>query len=309
MVADEVHRLQSGKDPECTWFQGIAEQGHYAGRTQPSNTRQGIYAATPGGEFLGSLNSNDPARVARMMREALDTWQSIPVDVRRGDAPTLAPTSIQRKEDQYPEGGLVLHLFSRDLPRADDRSADWRTMAWNQDFAWFRPEEAKQWIPPERVVGAKHQVPRALVERLARSHFVDNVRGQTPPYQSRDVQRADLHTEIVAVEGSLVSLRLSGSTETAARGRWAVNGFRDMSDPQPRERGVRTHILGEAQFDTGLGRFVAFEMVAVGQRRGGTQYNGRHDDLEEAPIGFALQLAGEAPVDRVGPELFYSYGW
>ena len=35
-VADEVHRLQTGEDRECRLFQKIAEQGHYAGRTQPT---------------------------------------------------------------------------------------------------------------------------------------------------------------------------------------------------------------------------------------------------------------------------------
>ena len=40
-AADEVGRLQSGKDAECRLFRKIAEQGHYAGRTQPSTHAPG----------------------------------------------------------------------------------------------------------------------------------------------------------------------------------------------------------------------------------------------------------------------------
>ena len=63
-AADEVGRLQSGKDEECQLFQKIAEQGHYAGRTKPSRTRQGTYAITPDGTLLISWNTNDPRVVA-----------------------------------------------------------------------------------------------------------------------------------------------------------------------------------------------------------------------------------------------------
>ena len=59
-AADEVGRLQSGRDAECQLFQKIAEQGHYAGRTRPSFTRQGTYATTADGTFLASWNKNDP---------------------------------------------------------------------------------------------------------------------------------------------------------------------------------------------------------------------------------------------------------
>ena len=77
VCADEVSRLQRGKDPECALAQKVFEQGHYAGRTQPTNTRQGIYATAPSGVMLASINSNDPQRVARMLQSALDKWGAL----------------------------------------------------------------------------------------------------------------------------------------------------------------------------------------------------------------------------------------
>ena len=43
-VAENCSYLQRQEDAKGEFFRLIAEQGHYAGRTQPSATRQGIYA-------------------------------------------------------------------------------------------------------------------------------------------------------------------------------------------------------------------------------------------------------------------------
>ena len=68
-------------------------------------------------------------------------------------------------------------------------------------------------------------------------------------------------------------------------------------------------LLGHARYDLKENRFVAFEVVAVGTRWGGTQYNGRGRDLAPAPFGAVLSLAGTAYADRVAPEHFWGYGW
>src|SRR5262245_12294285 len=108
-AADEVYRLQGGSDPECKLFQKFAELGHYGGR--PGTTRQGTYATTASGVFLGSLNSNDPIRVADMLRTALAKWQTLPRESK------LLPTDpqkqlpdIKRPERFYPKDGLVLYV-------------------------------------------------------------------------------------------------------------------------------------------------------------------------------------------------------
>ena len=50
LAADEVYRLQTGKDRECRWFQAMVQQ------KRPGGTRQGIYVATAGGRLLASIN-------------------------------------------------------------------------------------------------------------------------------------------------------------------------------------------------------------------------------------------------------------
>jgi len=41
--------------------------------------------------------------------------------------------------------------------------------------------------------------------------------------------------------------------------------------------------------------------VAAGTRWGATTYNGRFDDLGPSPIGFAIEIASDAPIDRTPP--------
>ncbi len=115
-VADEVGRLQRGKDPECLHFQEMAEHGHYKGRKRPTGTRQGMYATAPSGEFLASVNTRSPERVAKMLRTALARWKELPREKRLlAEDPKAKKSEVKRLESRYPEDGLVLQVNSRDL--------------------------------------------------------------------------------------------------------------------------------------------------------------------------------------------------
>ena len=306
-AADEVWYLHNRKGPECDFFRKFCEDGHYGGRRRPTNTRQGIYCCTPAGEFLASVNTQDPRAMARMLETALAKWRTIPGKRRYLATPPAAGAGrAMRGEGRYPAGGLVLAVYSRDLPRKK-RPDDWRARAWNRDYAWFRRIEARAFLPEEIARGATHTVPEALVARIARFHLVDNVRGQTLPYRASDVKEARLETQVVAVRGTRVEIRMTGRTRTWVEGRWHVGGMR--SQPVEAKRGFLANLAGRAVFDKKTGRFVAFELVAAGTRTGGTRYNARHDDLGPAPMGVALVLAGESPAERVAPAFFWSYGW
>jgi hypothetical protein len=294
-AADEVYRMQNletGTDPECRLFQKFAERGHYR---RPGATRQGTYCVSPSGVLLGSANSNDPKRIADLLERSLARWGTLKREER------LLPTDprkqladIKRPERHYPEGGLVLNVTSRDLPREKatpgPTRAGWRELAWNQDFAWFTTAEARQFVPAEAKVGKKQDLPVALLHRIACAHLIDNVRGQTSPFEEGQVKKARLSTEVTAVDGDVVSLRLEGQTQTAMEG--------------GRAHGLDVRLLGKATFDRARGRFRTFELVAVGSRWGGTRYNGRRGDADPAPIGILFTLAADSPCERVAPAFF-----
>lgn len=280
--ADEVWYLQHRPGPECDFFRLFCEQGHYGGRTVPTDTRQGIYCVAPSGRFLASINTTDPRAMARMLELALERWESLPRAERLPAAsPPAPPESVKlRGEARYPEGGLALAVHSRNLPRERGPS-DWRAEARNRDYAWFTAEEA-------RAIAAGGAVPAALVRRLARCNFVDNVYGQTHGYQEKEIEKAEWTATVEKVAGTRTHLVFRGATRAVSGG-----------------RGVSLSLDGRAVFDGATGRFEVFEMVAIGERWGGTQYNCRDDDPGPSGIGFALVLAGEH--ERVAPALVWNY--
>jgi hypothetical protein len=304
--ADEVWWLQNRAGPECDYFRAIAEKGHYGGNGK-GTTRQGIYAAAPGGEFLASCNTNDPDAMIAMLTKALAKWRELPKEKRLRDAP-LDDKGRTRMESQFPADGLALRAWSRDLPRAE-KARGYFAHAWNTDTCWFTADEARSFLPTEPTAGATHDVPAALVRRLSRCHLLDNVRGQTMAYDDKNITAASLKVDVVSVDGDTVTLKLSGESKAAAKGRWPVKGFDDADKPSEQERSMELALLGKAVFDLAKKRFTAFELVAAGTRRGGTQYNGRSDDLAPQPIGFAFTLATDSPSDRVAPAFVWAYGW
>lgn len=209
-----------------------------------------------------------------------------------------------RREWSYPVGGMVLRVFTRDLPR-DPPVDSPRAKSWNQDYAWFKKEEVAGFAPEARV-GATCTIPRIIVTRIARTSLVDNVRGQTWPYDAKDIQMAELNATVTAVEGGKLTLKLEGATRCVAKGRWSVSGFHDDGRPSEQERGVETKVLGSAVFDPAHGRFTRFDLVAVGSRWGSTQYNGRSRDRGPAPFGASIELAGDTPAERVAPAHAYA---
>jgi hypothetical protein len=291
-AADEVWRLQQGNDPECVFFQRMAEHGHYGGR--PGQSRQGIYVCSANGTFLASINSNNPDQVLATLERGLKAWEELPAEAKR-----LSPLSEikprHRWEDSFPKGGLVLSMITRDLPPDCDPRKPCAAR-WNQDRVWFSKGEARLWLSREPKSGDNHPVPQELVSRLARLHLVDTVNGQTSPFSPGQVAGSHIATEVLGREGGRVTIKIAGTTKGDAHGR----GRRESA------HGVETRILGHATYDLDKGAFVEFQMVALGTRWGHTEFNGRRRDPESGPIGFVFELA-PADAPPVAPAFIRNY--
>jgi hypothetical protein len=299
-VAENCSYLQRQKDAKGEFFRLVAEQGHYAGRTQPSATRQGIYACTAEGCLLASINTRQAEPMLGMMREALQRWREEPADADRPE-PLASYEPDPRAPHGYPEDGLVLKAYTRDLPRAvDARPDDWRRDAVNYDHAWFTREEADGLLPAEPSVRSRSPVSPAIVRRLARFHLLDNVRGETPMWREEEVRQAEMTVEVTALLPESVELCLEGAVRNVARGTWALRPFAEpLADT---ERGFDCRLRGFLRYDRSQARFVRFDLLAVGLRWGGSEHNIRGDDLEPAPMGVAFELAGSEPADRTPPQ-------
>ncbi len=294
-AADETWRLQRGTDPECRFFQSFADQGHYQ---REGTTRQGIYTVTPSGVLLGSINDLNPRDVETLLVDSLAKWETLDdADKRMPPESELAPG--HRWEDSFPEGGLILRTYSRDLP-ADGKPDAEPSLRWNRDHAWFTKEEMHMWLPDDPQPGDEYTVPQLLVNRLARFHLVDNVNGQTEPYATSEIMDSVLTVTITKIEGSEISFRIEGETLTDTDGTWRMRDI-EFRPNRRRPHGLRAKITGQATFDRDQAAFTDFEMLALGTRWGRTQYNGRRRAQNAAPIGITFELAPETPAGRVGP--------
>lgn len=222
------------------------------------------------------------------MDQGLQAWARLPESQRGGNGPAKS----KRGEDYFPKDGLALRMYSRDL-EATTRAIGDQGNLWNTDMVWFSREEMKNFVPSELRVGATRDLPPALPRRLARVHIYDSVLGQSPVFQNNSVRTAVLRSEITGMKNGMVDIRLTGET-SASEG----------------DRSIQTRVLGKATFDTKLEKFIAFEMVAVGPRKG-IVFRAPYirNETGSGNIGFAFLLGGDSPADRVAPSHFAGYGW
>lgn len=296
-AADEVYRLETEKQPDAKFFRKAIEGTHLNG-DDPSDSKQGIYLLAPSGKLLAAKNALDADSVVKLLERGLALYSRLKKDERLAKS---LPERPARPEDDYPEDGLALQVFGRDLPR-EGRD----TSLWNQDRVWFRASEAKSFLPERLSPGEKKDAP-LLARRLATTGLLDFIRGETDRFEEKDLAEASLEVTVLKVEKKLVHLRLAGKTRAAKEGVWAVHGFEDREKPTKQKRSLALALEGTAVFDPEKGRFTDFDLVAVGTRAGGTQFNARGDDLGEAPIGFSITLA--KPQDRIAPTWIQDYGW
>ena len=213
-------------------------------------TIQGIYAVTPSGRLIGPSVPSPlyPHGVPKMMEGALEKWKKMGRKERLlPEAPPKGPAGRLRG-DLYPEGGLVLQVFTRDLPRGEGETdvtpkppfrckKGSKIGAGNQDWAWFTKEEVGSMIPATKSPGTRHPIPDKLARRIAKFHLVDNVLGQMRSFKDDEVKKADLAIVVTRVEGDALHLRLEGSTKTERH-----------KDGKP-IRGYDARLLGRASYD------------------------------------------------------------
>ncbi|MDJ0975675.1 MAG: hypothetical protein QNJ98_14530 [Planctomycetota bacterium] len=275
----------------------MANQGHYGGG---GGTRQGLYVMTANGTLLASSNALSADKALETIQQGLEAWKQTEPAART--LPKDFDLPRRRWEASYPQGGLVLRTANTDLGPDADRNRI------NRDHAWFTAEEARGWLGADPQPGDTHTVSRVIVDRLACFHLVDNVRGQTLPFAPAEVAASKLTTTVVSREGDAVTFEIEGRTEAETDGTWKL-GKNDWTPTTKYPRGLTTTVLGSGTFDLAAKRFTAMEMVAVGERTGRTNLNGRPEgDVGPAAIGFVLQLAPDKPSARVPPAFIDVYG-
>lgn len=253
---------------------------------------KGIYALTPTGKLLAPSVGPHEQDILTMLPKALARWQAMDRKERLLPQDPAKLAVAARAGQPHPEGGLILQIFSRDLPHEGGGGG-----GGNQDFAWFKQDEVRSMIPTSKESGARHVVPEKLARRLARFHLVDNVRGlrgEGIQTGKADVKKAELVFVVKEVREGQLHLRIEGAVRT------------EYTVQKGADRGYEARLLGRAVCDPARGEFTSFELVAVGARWG--ERPARKGGPEEAPLGFALRLVPPAEWATVVPPGQYRRG-
>jgi hypothetical protein len=269
---------------------------------------QGMYALAPNGTVLGMIHQWDrPQLYVAMMKLALERWEQLSRKERllaKAPDPVKGRADNYPRADLYPEDGLVLKDSTRSLPYDPPTGLRYSKGAsshpdYNRlDFSWFRKDEARQFLPERIEVGARHDVPRKMFDRILLLNLGTNTDTLAGAFGHDTVKEARLTVTVKAIKDGRAELELEGTT-------W-IWGPQDSA--ARKNSGYRAKLLGKAAYDLKAQRFVEFGLVALGIREfGGPEVPTNAPN--PLPLGVLFTLAGNGPADRIPPGHLHRYGW
>lgn len=294
-VADEVYMLypedrynldRVKNDPAHLFFKAFGERVPKEDWNHPG-TKQGIYMIGPNGEYLGArFAASGPNEVRDELKKALNNWEII----KNNYSPKPIPAQQQIVPPEFRGKAVLLRVSLRDLPENDrDQRGmrfnpsqagrqwmDFTKWAWNQNWIAFDSPtplitDSPDWKP----------VPKEVANRIAQEVMVDNVRGQAGHWRDQDIRRLNFEVRRVRANSSEWVLEYRGSGQFSNGGASYAPRFFGEAIYSPRDR-----------------RFVKWDLVAVGERRGGWRFNQRSNDPGPSSLGIALRLHDSERTDE-----------
>ena len=92
-------------------------------------------------------------------------------------------------------------------------------------------------------------------------------------------------TKVVYKNESSLELEISGESFSVAKGEWLL-GENDWTPTHLLDHSIRTKLLGKVTYNFQTETVTEFELVAIGERFGKTQNNGRMYGSDSNHIGF-----------------------
>jgi hypothetical protein len=282
-------------DAEGKFFRQMANQGP----RKNSHTKQSVYCLAASGKFLAARPGDvAPEYMRETIRQGLAAWKKLPASERKPGAvkvggPGKADTRFSPKP---PPGGLILNVHARILER--ERSGNWKKGSCkfvggdqaSRDHLWLTASEWKALILNDPKKGEQFSMPKRITHRLLRYHLVDNTRGEPPMWQRDHVRSAIMTWTVEEATTAKIRLRLAGSALLSTDANAAKAG-----------RGYDVRLLGYLDYDRRKKAIDRFDVVALGEHWGHGTYTGGARP-GRTPLGIALTLAGNKPVDQVPPQ-------
>lgn len=260
------------QDAEGAFYRSFAGQGP---RKDFERTTQGFYVATADGALLLYNNNRAPAKVLRLVREALDEFTRSGAAARRVE-PIEAGAPDPRWAIAPPEGGLVVRVRGKVLGGYAP------TESWTRRAVQQALSRDNLWITgPEHEALVAGALPERLLARIARYHLVDNTRGEPGMWRPDAV-------ELLEIER--VGDRITGRVRLAS-----ADGARSYA----------AQLLGFVEVEAD--KVTRFDLVALGTYEGEGRYT-RGAPAEPFPFAVSFTLAdGSDVADAIPPQ--GSRGW
>ncbi|MCW8132382.1 MAG: hypothetical protein KIS92_18690 [Planctomycetota bacterium] len=293
----EVWTLATGKSGASDFF-------HKAGGPANGGAAHGLYLFTPDGEGMGfHFLSRPKDPVVKLLKEGLKKWEGIAAAKGYKPKPVPPLPSAETWPERAAKSGCFLYVVARDLSRGDgspfpDPNNPWALQAkwrWNHSFLDLSASEAQAFLPKD----GKSAVPDALFKRIAKKFFCDNANGNNHGYRTDDfLKKGSLTVESLGAQGSLVTVRMHGEVKceegtdgyNASMGdQLAITG--DHRIDVHGLYGYEANLHGKAVYDTAKQKFVFFELVAVGNRKGLRPKN--ENEYWPTRMGVCITLEGQ----------------
>lgn len=271
VAIDQAYQRRE-QDAEGEFYRRIAGQGP---RRDFQGTTQGFYVATAAGELLLYNNNRDPAKVERLVADALRRFGERPVK-----EPATAPIATGERDVRYhpepPEQGLVVRVHGKVLGGYPEPKDEWERIlqsAVSRDNLWVTGAEQEALL--------RGTLSKSLLRRIARFHLVDNTRGEPPMWQPEEVKAIDVALEHGRISGAVLLATGDGARRYDAQ----ILGFVASKD----------------------GRVTRFDLVARGSFRGEGPYT-KAAPAGDFPFAVSFTLAdGSDIADAIPPQ--GSRGW
>lgn len=272
------------------------------------NGNQFVLLMSPSGISLGTCNVDDENVLASIMEPAISRYGKL-TERRFAGIPGTGPEPVWRSDQKYPKDGLVLREVVRDLSGGGNIDPKWKG-AFNLDYVWFSKADVAKMLPPEPRANSSARVATELVNRFARLHLLDNVRGVALSFEPRNIQNSELQVAVTSIQSrnglTIANLVYTGNVLMTDSGEWPDEFGKP---PVKQVRGIDLQLYGRASIVWSTQKFTTFEMIAAGRRWGASPQNNRKDDAGPSPIGFLFTIAANLSAERVPPLHIDQYGW
>lgn len=222
-----------------------------------------------------------------------------------------------------PQGGMVLKVHARFLVREDngklrhattidfplmrekpDAMRNWELFLQpNTEYMWLTRGEWQALVPADAVKGQTLAVNPAIIDRMARFHLTPQ-RATTSEggiISKRLVKAARANIIVDEVTPRQITMRLEGFVHWGSD----YDASKATTPNGPLSQGYEAPLHGRLVYDRATKSFTRFDVVAPGDVWGRWgDANGKSMYIERpgrSPFGFAFELAGKSPTDRIPP--------